>query len=160
VKEGEIGGITGDETKPRTWLSPDAWQESVFSRYLRGLFVTVAALAFTAGTTTTNDVAGSVVVPIVATVAIGRSTKVALELSAVVGGETTVGVGLVEGTDGVGDVVQFGVHGDGHFTESNDKTENGNGRDQHEFGRNDETSFVIPQGIQAIHVRVPFVREE
>lgn len=110
------------KTKPRTWLSPDAWQESVFGCYLRELFVTVAAAAFTAGSTTTNDVAGSVVVTIVDTVAIGRTTKVALELSAVVGGETTVGVGLVKGTDGVGDVVQFGVHGDSHFAESNDKT--------------------------------------
>ena len=36
------------KTKPRTWLSPDAWQESVFGCYLRELFVTVAAAAFTA----------------------------------------------------------------------------------------------------------------
>ena len=102
--------------------------------------ITVAATA--------DDIARLVVVAVIVAIDVAGSAEEAFEFSAILRGETAVGEGLVKRTEGVGDVVEFGVDGDGHFAQSDDQAEDRNGGDQDEFGRNDETSFVIPERLQ------------
>lgn len=109
---------------------------------------------------TADDIARLVVVAVIVAIDVAGSAEEAFEFSAILRGETAVGVGLAERAEGVGDVVQFGVDRDSDFAESNDEAEDSNGGDQNQFSRNDETSFVIPQGVQTVHVRVPLLREE
>lgn len=57
------------------------------------------------------------------------------------------GVGLLQGTEGIGNVVQFRVDGDGNFGKSDDQTNDGDGGNQHHFHRDNKTGFVIPQSL-------------
>ena len=130
------------------------------SRESQGL---LAAAVVSAGFTvaaTADDIARLVVVAVIVAIDVAGSAEEAFEFSAILRGETAVGVGLAERAEGVGDVVQFGVDRDSDFAESNDEAEDSNGGDQNQFSRNDENSFVIPQGVQTVHVRVPLLREE
>ena len=136
-------------------LDPLAGSSQEREFFGRELLSAVVPLGFSAVTAAADDVAGFIVVAVVGAVVVAGPADVALELAAIARGETAVGVRLAERTEGVGEIVEFGVDGDGHFTEADHESEDTDGRDEDQFGRNDETSFVIPQGVQAIHVRVP-----
>ena len=52
---------------------------------------------------------------------------------------------LIHTADGGADVFEFLVDATGDFGESDNHGEDGDGGDQHEFGRDDEAGFVVDQ---------------
>ena len=62
-------------------------------------------------------------------------------------GET---VRLIEGANGLGDVSQFLIDGHGHVAEPDNHADDSDGENQREFGRDDETRFVLDQLTQRV----------
>jgi len=77
-----------------------------------------------------------------AVAALGLVTQLAASLEA---GEE---VGLVQSTDGVGDVVQFRVDSDGDFAEADDHADHQDREDESQFGGDNSTAFVVEQFTQ------------
>lgn len=72
-----------------------------------------------------------------------------------VAGEPAVTHCLVHAADSRSDIFEFFVDTVGDFRQTDDEAEDDDRRDQHQFGRDDETGFVLPQAIESVHVSTP-----
>ena len=84
-----------------------------------------------------------------------------LVLASLIGAFVTAGAlnaeGLVHAAEGGADVFEFIVDVAGDFGESDDESEDGDGGDEDEFSGDDETVFVVVEGLERVnHDVAPF----
>ena len=95
----------------------------------------------------------NVVLAVAEVAAVAERAAAALAL---VAGRTGAAVGLLHGTECGADVFEFVVDVEGDFRKTDDETEDGDGRNQDEFGGDDETGFVAIQLADEVrHVCLP-----
>lgn len=64
------------------------------------------------------------------------------------GSESGDGKRLIEGADGVRDIIQFRVDRNSDFAQSNHHTQHGDGQNQDQFRANDHTRFVMHEFLK------------
>jgi len=74
---------------------------------------------------------------------------------ALVAANATDVVALLNGTEGRSDVFEFVVNVQGNFAQTDDQTEDSDGRNQNQLSRNNETGVVVLQSVDELeHGRI------
>ena len=97
----------------------------------------------------TNQIARDVVVTIILCVDPGGTSDRVFDLESVVREtiEASHSIGLIQVSERVAEVVQFGVNRRSDFVEAGDHRENRDCQNQHKLGTEDDTEFVIVQRL-------------
>lgn len=115
---------------------------------------TLAALtARVAVWSATDQITGRVIVAIVMTIGKPRACYGAFALPIANSMESRIRIRLVQRANCIRDVIQFRVDCNGYFAQSNDHGKDADRQDQGQFGRDDQTRFVVPHFLQ--HANVP-----